>query len=146
MVVNHGQSHDTIHLLDSSRTVSYNASLAYDSLTVLLSVSNGVCLDTARQTVEFLKCAIFAPNVFTPSLSDNNRFIISGPGILEAKLTIFNRNGLLVYKTDDISQGWDGTHNGVAVPQAGYVWYLQYKTIEQPQKWQTAYGEVLLLR
>jgi len=39
--------------------------------------------------------------------------------------SIFNRWGQMVFSTDDIAKGWDGTFNGVAQPAGTYVWQVQ---------------------
>ena len=43
--------------------------------------------------------------------------------ILEYKLQIFNRWGVLIYESYDLKKGWDGyTEDGNLAPQGVYVW------------------------
>lgn len=146
-VVNHlSGTSDTVHLATTDPNIRFMANRTIDSLTVILSAFNNICRDSASRTLPMVYSTLWAPNVFTPTRDNNNRFTVYGHGIVEATLTIYNRQGLLVYTTHDLESGWDGTHNGVAVPQAAYVWLLEYRTVERPNSWEKATGEVLLLR
>lgn len=137
---------DTITLTDTLRRISYTASPFDDSITVLLAVSNTFCNDTVSRTIPIIRSASFAPNVFTPDADINNRFTIVYNGILEAELTVYNRQGLLVFSTTDLENGWDGTHNGAPCPQGAYVWHLRFRSAEKPKQWQSCIGTVTLLR
>lgn len=145
-IVNHGTSSDTLWLPDSSSAIYHTLGAEYDSATVLLIVSNDICLDTAKGLVRIIHTNIYAPNVFTPGEADNNRFAIMGEGILEGVLTIYNRQGLLVYTTDKPCEGWDGTHRGSPCSQGAYVWHLRYRSVHWPDAWNVATGTVTLLR
>ena len=137
---------DTIALTDTTRRISYTASLFDDSITIVLVVSNSFCHDTVSHTLPIIRSAIFAPNIFTPDADLNNHFTIVCNSAIEAELTIYNRQGLLVFSTTDILTGWDGTHNGTPCPQGAYVWHLRIRTLERPDDWQTNIGTVTLLR
>lgn len=68
------------------------------------------CADTAYQTIviepEFL---FYIPNAFTPDGDGiNDSFGGKGIFIKALEMTIFDRWGNLVYKTDDINKPWDG--------------------------------------
>lgn len=145
LVVAHypGPLHDTVALAETGSVLVYSAMAGIDSLTVLLVADNSACLDTARTTLPLLCQTVYAPNVFTPGEGANRRFRIAGIGLQEPELTIYNREGLLVFSTADLEQGWDGTHSGTPCPQGAYVWHLHYLGIDG---WHTAVGTVTLLR
>jgi gliding motility-associated-like protein len=104
-------------------------------------------LDTALRIIPILKTSIVSPNAFTPSQESNNRFIIVARGLIRADLYIYNREGLLVYHTTNIEQGWDGrSENGTPCKQGNYVWKLVYRTIDLPSSDRTEIGSVLLIR
>ncbi len=66
------------------------------------------------------------PNAFTPGTGTNNEFKILIDGI--AKLNyfrIFNRWGVMVFETKNISEGWDGTYKGEPQPFGVYVYDIQ---------------------
>lgn len=146
ILVLHGASHDTVPLSDTLQRIAYPVPLEYDSVTVILSVSNAFCHDTTSRTIPIVRYALFAPNVFTPNADRNNRFTIVLGAAIEAKLTIYNRQGLFVYSTTDLEHGWDGTHNGTPCPQGAYVWHLRYRTLDRPEEWNSQTGTVTLLR
>ena len=137
---------DSVRLPDHEAHLVYNADVGDDSTRVVLAVDNGVCLDTATGCIYLVRADFFAPNVFTPGLADNNRFVIPGIGIRPLSLSIFNRMGLLVFSTDHPEEGWDGTHEGVPCMQGAYVWHLTYTSDITPERIQTAVGTVTLVR
>lgn len=124
-----------------------------DTLELALRVFNGQCADTAIRLLPINRVTLFAPNVFTPLRDNNQRFMIVGHGIREAELFIYNREGLLVYRTTatapdgNIEIGWDGRRSdGTLCIQANYVWKLIYHTIDKLQGEQSEVGNVLLIR
>lgn len=124
-----------------------------DTLHLALRVFNGQCADTAIRLLPINRVALFAPNVFTPLRDNNQRFIIVGHGIRSAELYIYNREGLLMYRTTaeapdgNIEIGWDGRRtDGTMCLQANYVWKLVYHTVDALQGEASEVGNVLLIR
>jgi len=73
---------------------------------------------------------IFIPNLFTPNNDENNdTFKIYGTGIKDLFIQIYNRNGEIVFESNDkekITQtGWDGTNNGQLLPDGAYIWIIR---------------------
>jgi gliding motility-associated-like protein len=110
-------------------TYSYPDSGAY---VVQQVVSNNFgCYDTAYHTVEIIpEYILYTPNAFTPFNHDgmNDVFMPKGLGIDpdNFEMMIFDRWGNMIYKTVDISKGWDGKANGGSkVAQVDvYVWKI----------------------
>lgn len=92
--------------------------------------------------------AIWAPNVFTPSLQDaNSHFrIFCSPGIIEAEVSIYHRWGNRIAKFDGLTQTWDGTLNGVLCEQGTYVYRVVYRIDKIPNGKRTMAGTVTILR
>ncbi len=67
------------------------------------------------------------PTAFTPNGDGtNDTFDIKVNGFLTVNsLTIFSRNGQLVFKTNNINNKWDGRFNGKYVPAGTYYWLLE---------------------
>ncbi|MBP6532541.1 MAG: gliding motility-associated C-terminal domain-containing protein, partial [Bacteroidia bacterium] len=42
------------------------------------------------------------------------------------EMLIFNRWGEVVYTTSTVDHTWDGTYNGIRVPDDVYVWQIKY--------------------
>jgi hypothetical protein len=128
---------------ETSRHLSGQGSPENDSIVIALRVYNGQCYDTAVYILPVLKVLVLAPNVFTPSLDINNRFTIATQGVLDGELFIYNREGLLVFRTKDFNQqGWDGA----GCVQGNYVWRLDYHAVDHPEMLKSTVGSILLLR
>lgn len=69
---------------------------------------------------------IFFPNAFSPNGDDrNDRFKPIYLGLVDAeKFSIYNRWGALVYTSDDIDEGWDGTYKGEPQDLGVFVYYF----------------------
>lgn len=72
------------------------------------------------------------PNAFTPKRADgkNNYFKPYYRGIVEVEFSIFNTWGDLIFVTTELeSKGWDGTLNGIEVPNGNYVYKGEFLTV-----------------
>ena len=118
-----------------------------DSVMVSLHIFNGVCHDTVSTSVNYVRREMWAPNVFTPDREDNNRFAVVGIGLLEGKLYVYNREGVLVFSTENYTEGWDGRdYAGRPCVQGNYMWSLIYRAEDYPGVTRNRAGSVLLLR
>lgn len=90
------------------------------------------CPDTVSMEVTVRpEPTLYVPNAFTPDGDGTNDvFMAKGTHIQEFQLLIFDRWGTVVYKTDNLMSGWDGTVNGNEAKQDVYVYKIQYKTNE----------------
>jgi gliding motility-associated-like protein len=71
---------------------------------------------------------LFVPNTFTPDGDQYNPFFTAkGADILVFNMKIFDRWGELIFETNDMSQGWDGTYGGKMCQDGTYVWLIDYK-------------------
>lgn len=83
--------------------------------------------DSAR-VIEYCPATIFIPNTFTPNGDGvNDVFMPLGKSIASIHMVVHNRWGELLFETDDIEVGWDGTYRGEVVQNDMYVWRLEYK-------------------
>src|SRR5690606_24622508 len=59
------------------------------------------------------KFVVYVPNIFSPN-GDllNDVLLVRGGGVGSIELRIFDRWGTMVFKSDDISSGWDGNYLG----------------------------------
>jgi len=64
------------------------------------------------------------PNVFTPNGDDiNERLVAKTSGLVEKiDFSIYNRNGLLLFRTEDPKINWDGTYKGKIVSPGVYFY------------------------
>ena len=88
----------------------------------------------------------YAPTAFTPN-SDrlNDVFKPSlGGDISEYKLTVYNRYGQIIFKSNQLNKGWDGTLNALQQPPGTYVWICNYTSPEGDRVMQK--GKVVLCK
>ncbi|MEZ4829814.1 MAG: PKD domain-containing protein [Bacteroidia bacterium] len=65
---------------------------------------------------------LYFPNAFTPNYDlINDRFVIPGAFVGQFRMEIYSRWGQKIFETDSQEDGWDGTADGVAVPEGVYV-------------------------
>lgn len=68
------------------------------------------------------------PDAFTPDSNTlNDTFEPKGIFITSFEMTIFNRWGEVIYVTDDLEQGWDGTFRNEPAPAGTYVYHVRTK-------------------
>ena len=116
--------------------------------TYIFTANNLVgCPNSDTVVIEVLNClTVYIPNTFTPNEDGKNDMLSLIPYGFSAlaDFSIYNRWGELVFRTADVSEGWDGKFNGRPQPAGAYVYTITAtctdgKTIEQK-------GNVLLLR
>ena len=85
--------------------------------------------------------------VDTPDAETNREFYVEGYNIKRYEINIYNRRGVLVYRSNDISGRWDGRNlEGYNCPSGNYVYYILYSTVYRPNSMQKMVGSVLLVR
>ena len=100
-----------------------------------LSVSDGICTrdDTVQIKVYEIICEdpyVFVPNAFSPNGDGNNDIMyVRGLYIEKVIFRIFDRWGELVFESNDVSYGWDGTFRGVLLQPDVYDYYLDVTCI-----------------
>jgi PKD repeat protein len=95
----------------------------------LIAYSGAGCSDTIIQTVEVqLMKGLYMPNaMIVGGAGDFGLFLPKGAGIATYQCMIFDKWGNLLWQSTQLvdgqpSEGWDGTYNGVVVPQGAYIW------------------------
>lgn len=95
--------------------------------TVIHTTPALTCSRTDSVVVRTVCNNITLPNAFAP---ESNIDGITQFGLLNKQLvklisfSIFNRWGQEVYKSNDLTSGWDGTFNGKAAEKGVYVWRI----------------------
>ncbi|MEP7196808.1 MAG: PKD domain-containing protein [Saprospiraceae bacterium] len=100
-------------------------------ITQIVSRSNG-CADTLTKYVDIEpKVTYYMPNAFTPNGEGNNEYFF-GVGRTEYmtnfSMSIWDRWGSLIYKTEDPNLGWNGRfdNTGDFLQPGVYIYTLQY--------------------
>jgi len=110
------------------------------------------CIDTVASQIRILSNTLsnkfFVPNAFTPNGDGSNdefRPIIFGNESLDFEMSIYDRNGNLIYETDDINLPWDGRReDGQIAPTGTYIWLAILKNSYGKQEKQI--GQVTLIQ
>ncbi|MEP6677109.1 MAG: PKD domain-containing protein [Ferruginibacter sp.] len=133
----------------NSTTIANPVALPKNNIQYILKVSNSVgCFgfDTIFVKVFFIEPGFYVPNAFTPNGDGNNdvfRPVALGIKSLD-RFMVFNRWGQMVFSTNNIGLGWDGTIRGKAQDAATYTWFAEgtdYKNRKITKK-----GTVILIR
>ncbi|MEO7175415.1 MAG: T9SS type B sorting domain-containing protein [Saprospiraceae bacterium] len=102
------------------------------TFTVTVTAANGcTAVSSVTVTVRNNACEepfIFLPSAFTPDNDGNNDMLFVKGNIIETmELTIVDRWGKTVFRTEDQAQGWDGKLNGKELGSDVYGYYLRVK-------------------
>lgn len=74
-------------------------------------------------------CELFFPNAFTPNKDLKNEvFRPSDCWLKSFKMQIYSRWGELLFETNDLFEGWDGTFKGEPCHDGVYIWIASYET------------------
>lgn len=111
-------------------------------------VDNQGCQGGDTVEVADCGCDLWVPNAFTPNDDAlNDRFEPTPSATLgHFHMAIFNRFGELIYQTDDINEGWDGTVKGKPAPIGVYTYVIHYACHSHPEMIMMKKGSITLLR
>lgn len=102
-----------------------------ETTTYSLLISSGNCSTTREVTITVIDAVcdepdIYIPNAFTPNGDGKNDLVfVRGNAIDEVYFTIYNRWGEMVFETEDLSIGWDGTFKDRESDPGVFVYYLE---------------------
>jgi gliding motility-associated-like protein len=135
--------------LGTTPTITQTISGKDSSITFLLVGTNAAgCTGQAILTLKILQPEVLFPNAFTPGDGGENEvfkpFVRNGTIQIE-EMSVFNRWGQLVYKSNNTDAAWDGRQDGKDSPVDVYVYVVKYRLSDgslQP----IAKGEINLIR
>ncbi|MBX3102299.1 MAG: gliding motility-associated C-terminal domain-containing protein [Bacteroidetes bacterium] len=104
------------------------------------TASDSVCFSVIPRT------QLIIPNAFSPNQDGINDVWQPSAvtGIAHYEATVYTRWGTRVWSTADITEGWDGTLNGQAVPEGVYLYRVWLQNLAGEEL--TRSGSVTLLR
>ena len=113
----------------------------------LVATSNAGCVDSVSTFIRVKRDHfLWAPTGIY--LHDNNpanrAFRLWIDNIVEYELMIFNRNGEMLFKTNNIEKAWDCTHKGETVMQGVYVWKVKYRHNDAPNRLESEQGTFMI--
>ena len=119
--------------LSVNPTHTFPDSIFGEYLVTLTAISEFGCKSlTTKVVVEKEEVIYYIPNSFTPNNGDNlnNTFhpvFTSGIATDRFNFMIYNRWGVLVFKSSDPDFGWDGSYQGIDAMVGTYTWKVEFK-------------------
>ncbi len=102
----------------------------------LVVTNNFGCTDTVNGAIIIDPIVVFyAPNAFTPNHNGlNDEFLVYAGGLdySSFEMTIYDRWGERLFKSNDIYKGWNGRRNneGEVVQQDVYIWKVNFRDFQ----------------
>ena len=116
----------------------------YTDLHGCLNADTAVILITSGKGCEVI---IWVPDAFSPNGDGvNDHFLPQSANIRQFSMNIYSRTGQLVFSSDAVTDGWDGTLNGQPCTGGTYVYVIVYKSSESPPEFRTLSGTLTLVR
>lgn len=108
----------------------------------LTVVTSAGCTIQSSETIYVINNLVI-PNTFTPNGDGINDFWAIGhlSDYTNATVTIYSRNGIIVYESKGYPIPWNGTRNGTNLPIGAYYYIINLKDGSKPRS-----GEVTLIR
>lgn len=106
----------------------------------------GVVRDSLELTIAAEQHGPFVPNAFYPNseFPENRLFHATGDQPEEFMFRLYDRWGALIYETQSISEGWDGSINGKPAPEGVYIYTMVLRACDGKRR--SRKGTVVLLR
>jgi gliding motility-associated-like protein len=135
---------DTTNTTEQNPSHWYNKPEQYTIVQYIESADG--CKDTALVSIEIKDdFTFYMPNSFTPNDDGFNETLNAyGIGIVQFHIQVFNRWGQLLFTSNDLSKGWDGTYLGNKVQQGVYIYKATVRDLFSKQHFYV--GNINLIR
>ena len=139
-------------LVDPIHTYNFDENGTYQVMLVAFSPTG--CSDTAYSSFQYAEELVFwVPNSFTPDGNEYNQVFLpifsSGYDPYNYNLSIYNRWGELIFESNDMTIGWDGTYVSSGKIHESqddvYTWKIRYK-IKANDEHKIAVGHVTIIK
>jgi gliding motility-associated-like protein len=135
---------DSVESIEKNPTFIFQQSGSYP--VVMIIKNNWGCSDTVIKPLligdEF---GLYIPDAFSPNGDGlNDIFQPKGHGIRFYHMEIFDRWGEMIFRSDDPTNGWDGTYLAKRCPVDIYVWKVSVK--DDSGKMRDLSGKVSVIR
>lgn len=112
----------------------YHEYIIHGEYTVVLEVAdtNGCDSKTERQVCLLEPFRVYLPSAFTPNGdSMNDGFGVQGTGILKFDLYVYDRRGVPMFHSNNMSTFWDGKYKGRDVPSGVFGWIVEVQWVDK---------------
>lgn len=117
----------------SSTDASHTYAAEQNNFDVILYANNqNNCPDSTKTTIYITEPLLYyIPNTFTPDGNNFNELFqpifTSGYDPKDFHMLIFNRWGEIIFETNDVNIGWNGTYKDNIVDDGIYAWEIDFK-------------------
>lgn len=115
-----------------------------ETLEVERDIQNNIENKVSSEEDTISQFRLYIPNGFTPTLESNNIFKPAYASLISYEMSIYHRNGNLVFTSKDINYGWNGQYKGKLCEQGAYVYIVKFINLNGEQFVQK--GTVNLIR
>lgn len=115
-----------------------------ETLEVERDIQNNIENKVSSEEDTISQFRLYIPNGFTPTLESNNIFKPAYASLISYEMSIYHRNGNLVFTSKDINYGWNGHYKGKLCEQGAYVYIVKFINLNGEQFVQK--GTVNLIR
>lgn len=149
VILDAGKGFDSYRWFPTKDTTQWINVAKVDSYFVIVEDYRGC--KTEGGTAVKRRCPIYLyfPNSFSPNADGLNDFFKPiGQDVNFYQLSIYNRWGELIFTSDQLEKGWDGTFKGVKSPEDIYVYMCEYQGIDEQKIKRKFYkqGRITLVR
>ncbi len=139
-------------VVDPIHTYNFEENGTYQVM--LVAFSPAECSDTAYSSFQYAEELVFwVPNSFTPDGNEYNQVFLpifsSGYDPYNYNLSIYNRWGELIFESNDMTIGWDGTYVSSGKIHESqddvYTWKIRYK-VKSNDEHKIAVGHVTIIK
>lgn len=139
-------------VVDPIHTYNFEENGTYQVMLVAFSPAG--CSDTAYSSFQYAEELVFwVPNSFTPDGNEYNQVFLpifsSGYDPYNYNLSIYNRWGELIFESNDMTIGWDGTYVSSGKIHESqddvYTWKIRYK-VKSNDEHKIAVGHVTIIK
>ncbi len=133
--------------LSSTNSLITKAKPTLTTTYTLRATNDQGCTATDDVLVTVLPDCFKPANAFTPNgdgINDKWQVLVGGSCTKSVDVTVFNRNGSIVFEGKNYNNSWDGTYSGKGLPDGTYYWVI--KLVYLDGRYISAKGSVTILR
>jgi gliding motility-associated-like protein len=94
----------------------------------LKSTKANCVIEDSLRVIVLSNAFIYIPTAFTPNGDNiNDIFRLTGNRISKIEMTLFNRWGQMIFRSNNQSQGWDGKVNGIMQESSTFIYNVSYQ-------------------
>lgn len=114
----------------------------------LTVVTREGCTGSDTVNVSLKECAkgLFVPSAFTPNQDGKNDVLMPFlfGNVKQFRFAIYNRNGEIVFQTNQLNLAWDGKYKGLLLDSQLFIWSCTYQLEGESARFQK--GTIMMIR